>query len=642
MDKEQASSTSDDYIFRYKISNDKKAHHQGSLRKDLLRRSIENILDMVILCSRGKDVTIDGFRLLNNKHQQHNLFCDEDSRAEDKKDDGTVQNTNDIPKNNISFTDEESIHYSYQLPENAALYEPTIEFIKKQLENILEHIELESEGNVVNIDGFRLKKLSHWLEESSCDPADMIGYLATRCNCNCVFCYNKGKPPALALNSPSRASEEEHREIRTRLKYYSPKQKTNLFPTLGLCFEPFIHPHFREVLGNLRKSTNNLIRICTNGSTLTDEMIAFLIQMKPLHLDIALHSSNPRRRKMLMQDNTSEIAIESLPFLKKAGIVYDIVIVPWPMESIDEMIDDMIKTIDYSAKHDVHLVQISLPGFSQYFSEKAPFDHHQIWELITQKVREIRNTFDVPIVTRPTMYEEGLYYSKTNIPEIIGIVKGSPSFNSGLERGDIINKIGSNAIHNRPQARELLSILQRGNIASIPFEITRDGQKLEIPIDLKNFSYPFSKYVDTHLGIVFMGTGFRKGYLESISRIIGLRGAKNILILSSTLVKPLLEQNIRESPFFKGVDLNIEIGIPNNNLFGGNICLGDLLVVQDYIDYIKEYCNSHNRSPDLIIIPSSPFNLSGWGRDLTGRVYLDIERRTGIPVEIVECYTIYD
>ncbi|MDY6844321.1 MAG: hypothetical protein SVW57_09565, partial [Thermodesulfobacteriota bacterium] len=69
---------------------------------------------------------------------------------------------------------------------------------------------------------------------------------------------------------------------------------------------------------------------------------------------------------------------------------------------------------------------------------------------------------------------------------------------------------------------------------------------------------------------------------------------------------------------------------------------GDLLVVQDYIDYITDYEENGNTRPDLVVIPSSPFNLSGWGRDLTGRVYLDIERQTGIPVEILACQTIYD
>jgi hypothetical protein len=34
--------------------------------------------------------------------------------------------------------------------------------------------------------------------------------------------------------------------------------------------------------------------------------------------------------------------------------------------------------------------------------------------------------------------------------------------------------------------------------------------------------------------------------------------------------------------------------------------------------------------------------MSGWGRDLSGRVYKDIERLTGIPVGLIECDPIFD
>ena len=70
--------------------------------------------------------------------------------------------------------------------------------------------------------------------------------------------------------------------------------------------------------------------------------------------------------------------------------------------------------------------------------------------------------------------------------------------------------------------------------------------------------------------------------------------------------------------------------------------MGDLLVVQYFVDCVKDYMIENKCKPDLVIIPSSPFNLSGWGRDLTGRVYLDIERETGVPVQLLHCTTIYD
>ena len=70
--------------------------------------------------------------------------------------------------------------------------------------------------------------------------------------------------------------------------------------------------------------------------------------------------------------------------------------------------------------------------------------------------------------------------------------------------------------------------------------------------------------------------------------------------------------------------------------------MGDLLVVQDYIEAIDDFIRTEGIRPDLALLPSSPFHLSGWGRDVTGRVYLDIERHTNIRVALVECDPIYD
>lgn len=648
MNGKQRVASDDDYVFRYPIDEaSNRWNDRCDSRLDLIKRHLENILDMVIPCDGESEVRIDGFKLMNNRDLIHRLF---DQNEEDLTSFGSEKQKASSPdesvwkpcgKDSISAGGgKDNPGYSFQSIRNATIYEPIIEYIRRQLESLLDLVDLEKDGKVVEIDGFRLKNLSQWVEDSVCDPADMLVYIATRCNCNCVFCYNMGCPPSLALVSPSRSPEEEFEEVRTRLRYFSPEKNRALFTSLGTCFEPFIHPHFRDVLEEIRAKTDRLIRVSTNGTTLTEEMIGYLSRFNPLHLDIALHSSSPTRRQRLMRDRSPEVAIKSLPLLRNAGIVYDIVIVPWPDGSLDEMLDDMEKTIDYADENHVRLVQISLPGYSKYFSEKEFFDHDLMWETITEKVRDIRNKYKVPIVIRPAIYEEGLFYDEKNIPEVIGVVKGSPAFYGGLQRGDIVTQISGNMIHNRPQARGLLSILQKSGVESVALEVLRNGLRLELLLDLNRFSYPYSREVDTHLGVVFMGAGLRAGYLEPLRELIKKKGAKKTLFLTSVLVKPLLEQVIRESPFFGGGDL--EIGVPPNRFFGGNICIGDLLVVQDYIDYLTDYTKSTSLKPELVVIPSSPFNVSGWGRDLTGRGYRDIERETGIPVEILECQTIYD
>lgn len=136
-----------------------------------------------------------------------------------------------------------------------------------------------------------------------------------------------------------------------------------------------------------------------------------------------------------------------------------------------------------------------------------------------------------------------------------------------------------------------------------------------------------------------MGAGLRMSYIEDLRKIIEGYRARRVLFLSSELIRPTFEQCLAESHLFGVGQLDIEV--PKNNFFGGNIFMGDLLVVQDFIDCIKDYLIQKEYQPDLIIIPSSPFNLSRWGRDITGRVYLDIERETGIPVELLDCSTTY-
>jgi hypothetical protein len=298
--------------------------------------------------------------------------------------------------------------------------------------------------------------------------------------------------------------------------------------------------------------------------------------------------------------------------------------------------------VTYAAEHEAHLIQINLPGYSKYFSSVELFDLHQIWEAIISQVRELRQKYDCPIVAMPTMYEENIYQPRKNLPQIIGLVKNSPAYLGGLKRGDVILQVNGIVVRDRPQARDLLSLLRQNGAKEVSIGVRRGRQTLEIVLDLTRYSYPCSKDMDTYLGIVFMGSGLRTSYIESLKEIVEARRAKRVLFLSSELVKPTFEQCLAESHLFGNGELQIAIEVPKNSFFGGNIFMGDLLVVQDFIDCVKDYVIRKGHRPDLVVIPSSPFNLSQWGRDLTGRVYLDIERETGVSVELLHCTTIYD
>ncbi len=529
---------------------------------------------------------------------------------------------------------------SFQDIRNASLYEPRIELIKKQLESILSVIDLEKDGEVVEVDGFRLKNLKDWLSPSACDPTEIFGYAGSRCNCDCIFCCNKGNPPSLTLGNLRRPPGEEFEEMRTRLDYFFPKPGSCLFPSLGDIYEVMMHPHFLEVLQLLREKSSKVLRITTNGESLTPEIISQLEKLKPVYLYLSLNSVCLTRRTRLMKGKNPQVAIESLPLLREAGIPCALVIVPWPVDSICEMLDDLSNTVAYADVNDAHIVEVNLPGYSRYFSQEKLFDLDEVWGEVISLVRILRNTTICPIVVMPSMYEENLSKGSKNLPGIIGLVKNSPAARAGLKKGDQILKVGSIVVSSRPQARDLLSIIQRSEIGETSLTVEREGQPVELSVNLEDFCYPYSKETDHHLGVIFMGTGLRMSYLEGLRGVIDSYNAKHILFLSSVLVKPTFEQLLAESHLFG--DLRVDVEVPENRFFGGNVFMGDLLVVQDFIDFIREYLERGGERPDLIVIPSSPFSLGGWGRDLTGRVYLEIEREVGVPVELLECSTIFD
>ncbi len=625
----------EDYVFRYKL-NPESAVKTGAYQHrltHLFTAILENLLNIIVPLRGSKDVKIDGFRWLMDRGECYQIFAEPVDSIKLPDQMGSFNADREFDENS-----------AFQDARNAAFYEPRIDFVRRLIESLLGLIELERGGQKVEVDGFRLRNLEDWLVTTPGDPSEIFEYAGNRCNCDCVFCYNRGTPPSLALTTRlRRTAEAEFQEMKTRTKYFSPEAGRGLFHSLGNIYEPMAHPYFMDVLYLLRRKTSKPFKIITNGKNLTPEVITKLAELKPVYLYLSLHSSSPSRRRSLMRDLNPEIAIASLPLLREQSIPYSVVIVPWPVETISEMLGDLSSTVDYVAKHEVHLVQISLPGYSKYFSSNELFALDEVWKAIISQVRELRKNYDCPIVVMPTMYEESIYQQQMNLPEILGVVRNSPAYLSGLKKGDLILQINGLPVRNRPQARDLLSTLQRSETSEARLLVYRDSHSTESNLDLTRYSYPYFKEIDNHLGIIFMGTGLRMSYMERLKEIIQSKQAKRVLFLSSALVKPTLEQSIAESHLFGDGQVKIDIEIPDNNFFGGNIFMGDLLVVQDFIDCIKEYIKINNGvRPDLVVIPSAPFNLSGWGRDITGRVYLDVERETGVAVELLDCATIYD
>ena len=275
--------TSQDYIFHYKLDLAPEKtpvyHHRLT---ELVRAILGNLLNIILPLKAGKATKVDAFRWLTDKENVYQLFAEAASPSESA----------DFAEKGQGLSLERSGSRStFQNASNAAFHEPRVDLIKKLIESLSTVIEFEHEGEVVKVDGFRLKNLGDWLVPSAGDPSEVLEYAGSRCSCDCIFCCNKGNPPTVAAcNNLNRTADEEFEEIKTRIKYFSPEARQALFPGLGCIYETTAHPCFIDALHLLREKTSKPFKITTNGSNLTSEIVANLAQLKPLYLYLSLNS----------------------------------------------------------------------------------------------------------------------------------------------------------------------------------------------------------------------------------------------------------------------------------------------------------------------------------------------------------------
>ena len=587
-----------------------------ALRSDRLKamEGIENVLgdhlrtllNLLVLTQKGKPFHPDGFLPVNRKEGIVPLFPSEASRNEEPAD-------------------------------LLEIYEPRLACIRRLVESLLSLVEFEFDSQKICIDGLRLKYPEQWLSPGG-GAIDILAHAGTRCNLKCRFCYNKGSPPAFRTKPP--LAEASYQDVLSRISLYKPELKLGIFPLSGSLCEVLTHPRIKEILDALRNKTDELIRIPTNGHLLSFEMIDFLCTLPPVFLDISLNSSSAARRSWLMGDPKPWVAIKSLSKLQSRGIPFSVVIVPWPFPSVEEMLTDLGATIHYAQAFDPAYIQISLPAYSRFFSPKTLFDHEAVWERIKEAIFAVRGKTDCPIILRPGLYEEYLDPLHVKIPKPIGIVRNSPLARAGMKAGDRLLAVNGLKVETRVQARFLLTMFNQSDLKKTEVLIERDQKKLKFEARREDYGYPYDESFCPYLGIVFPSAGVPISWVEMLSKIALKHQAKHLLVMTSKLVAPSLEENIRRYCF--PADTQIHLHIPANKYFGGNIFMGDLLIVDDFVSGVKEFIDETKHRPDVIVVPASPFHLSGWGRDLTGKVYLEIERQLCIPVVLIDCNPIFD
>lgn len=517
--------------------------------------------------------------------------------------------------------------------QDASVYlrtEPRIWLIKRQLEHILKLVDLEKDGKVVEVDGFRLKDLSQWAHYSSTLSGN-IGSVSGYCNADCVFCYEKRSPLPYARELIPLE------EVRTRIKYYSHEKKRGLPTPTRFPLEPFCNPHFLEILKLTHESNpDSVLWMSTNGGCLTEDVIEQLSRLQPLMLCVSLNSADPHIRNAVMREPITHTltAIASIPLLQKYKIVFDGSVVAWPSIPVE----DLVRTITFLDRHDARVIRVLLPGYSRYLSPEPLFDTEKVWQDVVGVVSDLREKVHTPISCPPSFY-----WDEPLSPRVDGVVKRSPASRSGLAAGDTIVEVNGQPVYTRVHAAQLLSASYRES-GSCRLLVSQKGT--EVVVDLEETDeecYPYRLEgmppFMHDFGIFFIDDFLLSSITELIT-IIERNHAHHVVLLSSQIMKPVVLKAIDMvedlRTYFSGKDFTIHV--PTHRFWGGNILLGDLYTVRDYADCIATLLEKDSK-PDLVVIPLS--YASGWYYDLTHESFTDLERWFGVPIEFLPCELIF-
>lgn len=511
--------------------------------------------------------------------------------------------------------------------------EPRIFTIKKELEQLLKLVDLESDGRKIEVNGFRLKNLENWRTYKANSAIDALTPLSGRCNCNCVFCFEKKHP--FSQNHSILSVEE----AKTRLKYYS-INGNSLFASNRVFQETFVNPKAIQILKLARKKEpNQIFHFTTNGTFLTKEVIRELSKLKPIILKLSINSIDPKIRKDLMgSNNNSEIVLEAPKYLREFEIPFIGSIVAWPVI----MDGDITKTILYLNRYDPYLIRIRLPIFHQYLYVKPPFDTEKLLDKIRETTHRLLSKVTVPLIVEPPYF-----WVKSIIPEIDGIIKNSPAFESGLKRGDLIQLINNEEVYSRTQAESKLTLLKYSGQQKVELKIKRGRENIHFVLDDslndQETKFPYSHNASLpgeNYGIYFV-EDFHISYINKIIEVIDSYKVKEVLLFSSPIIKPIFESITDTIPEYKSYfqEKKLRIELLENSILGGNCLLIDGRLIDDFIAQIKKFKSNESYIPELILIPAA-FG-SCWGFDLLGKSYKEIERVFGIPVEIVPWSIIY-
>ncbi len=521
--------------------------------------------------------------------------------------------------------------------------EPRLEVIQKGLQRALHLGRFVRDEEALATDGFRLRDLSQWAQYSGA-LADNVGSISSYCNCDCEFCYEKGTRGAgIALGR----AQLSLREVATRLRYYSAEKRTGLLPSSRFSLEPFANPRCLEILERIHgEAPGECTNLTTNGACLTEDVVERLSRLRPILVTVSMNAATVGLRLRTMRDrkrNGAEIALASLSLLRKYEIPFVGSYVPWPSKPLADL-EDMVRLLD---RNDGVVARICLPSWTRYWGQDAPFDTVDYWGEILRVVELLRQEVAIPIHLMPNMYQ-----LRTLRPVVQGTIKHSPAAEAGFKYGDVIVAVDGESVFTRPEvSRFLANRFDDPNLIDTRFTVERAGMRQDIhvphPRDLDALHYPYRWLAQPGTPRTWAGSlglhladGFELTSFLHLKQIVEEYAGKRVLLFISDLAEPYFFEGMAMlgelATFVDSVEFYVQKLWPR--YWGGNVMIGDLWTTRDLIEQAMSWTERQGVRPDVLIVPSS--FLSGGGRDLLGRCYLEVERALDIELRLLPCHRI--
>lgn len=421
--------------------------------------------------------------------------------------------------------------------------------------------------------------------------------LTGSCNLSCIFCSHRFNP------SGTKASSFNHlplNSIQRLLQYLDPQKKIIIGESATRLREgePLTHPHFFTIVEKLRQLyPQTIIQITTNGSLLTEEMIAKLAFLQPLEIIVSINSISVAGRKKLMADQDPLTALASLELLERFKIKFHGSVVALPQIVGFDDLENTLIALDQAGSRTIRLL---LPGFTRLApAELIPSTGTT--NIIYNTAEKLQQRLSAPLLIEPPVITDLK-------PVISGVISGSPADQAGLVVGDLIKAVNNKKPFSRVEAFRLLT--------------EKDNPKLDLYRKGRSFSTLILKEKDVSPGIT-VAYDLDPDQVDRVQQRIDPEG-KTLMLLSV----PALQrwQIALQTSMIDNLDL---LTVPSL-WFGGTICCAGLLVVSDYRSALGSF--SALASYSSILLPSASFDLSGY--DLCGEHYLSLSAG-GLPICLV-------